>query len=104
MERLAQANPHIFDSVMVVDVEIPSGMHFEVEKPVPRHHAEHVVEERDTGVNGVGTTAIEVKRYPDVGFGSTAMDAATAFHDGSSSQAIKAPHTPARRHTGAASH
>src|SRR5262249_40933159 len=85
VERLAQANPHVLDGVMIVDVEIPRGMYFEVEKPVPRYHAEHVVEERDAGVNGVDAIAIEVKRYPNVGFGGTAMDAATAFHDNPSS-------------------
>ena len=60
-------------------------MHFKIIKPVSCYHAEHMVEKRNPRMHSIDTAAIQVERHPDVSFGGTAVNAATAFHDNSSS-------------------
>jgi hypothetical protein len=56
-------------------------MHFQIIKPMPRDHAEHMVEKRNPRMQRVDTAAIQVERHPDVSFRRTAVNDATAFHD-----------------------
>jgi hypothetical protein len=72
--------------VVIVDIEVPRGVHFKIIKPMPRDHAEHMVEKRNPRMQSVDTAPIEVERYPDVSFGGTTVNAATAFHDNPSSR------------------
>src|SRR6185503_17365893 len=86
VEGLTQANAHILHRVVIVDIEVPRGMYFQIIKPMPRDHAEHMIEKRNPRMESVDTATIQVERHPDVRFGGTAVNAATAFHDNPSSR------------------
>jgi hypothetical protein len=79
-------------------------MHFQIIKSVSRHHAEHMVKKGNPRMQSVNTAAIQVQRHSDVSFGGTAVNAATAFHDSSSSCAIELRQTLVRRQHGVAFH
>ena len=49
VERLAQADRHIFDRVMRVYVQIALGLHRQVEQAVMRKEGQHVIQEADPG-------------------------------------------------------
>ena len=60
--RLAERDADVLDGVMLVDVEIPSGLERQVEPAVPREELQHVIEKPDAGRDVVAP--LPVKREP----------------------------------------
>ncbi len=79
-ERLAEADAHVLDGVMLIDVEIARGRDREIERGVLGQQGQHVVEEADAGGNAGLARAFEQQFQVDVGFGSLAVDFGGSGH------------------------
>ena len=60
-QHLAQGDPHVLHGVVGVDVEVPTGRHGEVEAGVAAQLADHVIEERQTGLHFGDTRPVDVE-------------------------------------------
>jgi hypothetical protein len=58
-QRFPQANPYVFDRVMMIDLRIPFGTQLQVHKTMNSHEGEHVIHERDAGIDLGRTFPIE---------------------------------------------
>jgi hypothetical protein len=65
---LSDADSNVFNGVMGIDVKIAFGAHFEVEQPVARDLAEHVIQETDSGLKIVLARTVQIQLYADVCF------------------------------------
>src|SRR4029453_8737587 len=72
--RLAQDDAHVFDGVVLVDVEIAGGPPLQVEAAVSREQLQHVIEEADTGPHIVAAAAIDGERTCDLRFRGLAVE------------------------------
>ncbi len=79
LERLSQCDTDILDRVVVVYVQVAAGADFEIEGTVPRDLFQHVLEKRDTGVEGGIALAIEFQFHRNPGFQRIAADVCTAL-------------------------
>ena len=62
VEGVTECKPEILDTVMVIDVGIALEGDIQIDEGVPRQEFEHVIEESDTGMNGILTGPIEIDR------------------------------------------
>ena len=76
-EGLAQRDRGVLDGVMRLDLDIALGAHGEVEAGVAAQRCEHVVIERDAGVDVDLPGAVEVEFDDDLGFLGAAFDTRT---------------------------
>jgi hypothetical protein len=60
VKDLPEANAHIFDGVVGVNLQIASGVYFDIEDPMAREVREHVIEESDSRRDGAAALAIDV--------------------------------------------
>ena len=67
-EALPQDDPHVFDRVVLIDVEISVGFEVEVEAAVLREKLEHVVEETNAGRDFVASPAVNAQARLDPSF------------------------------------
>ena len=58
-DSLAERDAEILDGVMLVDVEVARRIDLEIERAVPRHELEHVIEKADAGAHAVAALAVE---------------------------------------------
>ena len=68
MQGLAQHPACVLDSVMAVNLEIALGRDGQIHMAVARKLSQHVVEERNAGVDLVLACAVEVQGHTDFGF------------------------------------
>ena len=66
-QRLPECQTHVLDRVMLVDIEIAARLHAEIEEAVAREDVEHVVEERDAGIDLGLAATVDVQLDGDVG-------------------------------------
>ena len=59
IEGLAESDAHIFNRVMLIDVEVAIALEFEIEGAVTREEFEHVIEEANARRDFVLTTAFD---------------------------------------------
>ena len=64
---LTQGNAHIFDRVMVINVQISGAAHCHVHQSMTRQLIEHVVEKADAGLIVIEAAAIEIELDLDFG-------------------------------------
>ena len=76
----AEGDAHVFDGVVLVDVEIAFGGDGEIECAVAREEIEHVIEKTDAGGDFGFAAAVEREAEADVGFGGFAADGGGAGH------------------------
>ena len=76
LHRLAQADAHVLDRVVLIDVQIADGLDRQVEGRVLGQQRQHVVEEAHAGGDLRLAAAVERQFQFDVGFGRFALDAA----------------------------
>ncbi len=86
-ERLAEGDAGVLDGVVGVDLQVPLGLHPQVEAGVLAELGEHVVQERHAGVGAAGARAVQVELDGDGDLGGAALDAGAARpgHQASSS-------------------
>src|SRR5260370_7766128 len=62
----AEGDADVFDGMMLVHIEVATGIHAEIKRTVARNQLEHVVEEADSRGNARRSTPIEIQFQPDV--------------------------------------
>src|SRR5699024_1074910 len=67
-QRPPERDRRVLDRVVHVDVDVPLRADVHVDERMLRQGGEHVVVERDAGVDGRGAGAVQVDRRGDVGF------------------------------------
>ena len=67
-EQLAQHDAHVFDGVVLIDVEVAIGIELEIEAAVFGEQFEHVVEEADAGRDFVAAAAFDGTACRESGF------------------------------------
>ena len=67
-EGFAHADSYVLNRVMVVHVQIATGRDLEIEKPMPCHVIEHMIEESDACFNGPVPGAVKAKPDQNIGF------------------------------------
>ena len=75
-ERLAQANAHVLDRVVLVDVQVAGGLDGQIDGGVLGQQRQHVVEEADAGGDLRLAAAVQRQFQVDVGFRRLAVDVA----------------------------
>nr|GEU28313.1 hypothetical protein [Tanacetum cinerariifolium] len=78
----AQRDAHVFHRVVVVDMDVARGFHFQVEQAVTGDLVEHMVEERHAGVQLLPAGAVEVDGDADLRLVGVAGDFCSAVHEG----------------------
>jgi hypothetical protein len=68
IKRLSKADPDILNRVMVIDVEIATGVQTEVKKSIAHQRRQHVVEEWNPRGNVAHAAALEGQVDLDVRF------------------------------------
>lgn len=68
VKGFSKADAHVFDGVMVIDIEIATRLEVEVKKPIACERGEHMVEERNAGVDVADPTALKRERDLDICF------------------------------------
>ena len=64
--RFAERDADVLDGVMLIDVEVARGAHVEIERAMPRHQIEHVIEKADAGAVLERALAVEIERDADL--------------------------------------
>ena len=77
---LAQADAHVFDGVMLIDVQIADGLEFQVDRRMFGQEREHVVEEAHAGRDFRHARAVQFQFELDVGLGGFALNAGGSGH------------------------
>ena len=85
--RLAERDPDVLNSVMLIDVQVAGGLHLEIEAAVARHEVQHVIEKADAGAIVVAALAVERQRDLDLGLGRAPIDYSFAHNASSVSTA-----------------
>ena len=65
---LPEGNANIFHRMMGIDVQIPFCLNTQIDKPVPRHLIQHMVQKRHTGVETRASGTIEIDIYDNASF------------------------------------
>lgn len=73
MEGLAQDDPGVLDSVVVIDLDVALRIDDEIESPVFREKGQHVVEKRDPGGDRRGAGPVNDEPEADVGLAGFPM-------------------------------
>jgi hypothetical protein len=60
--------------VVLIDVEVAISSNTEIERTVPGHEIEHVIEEADSRLIVESSTSVEIQCQPDRGFPCVAFD------------------------------
>ena len=68
VQRAAQADRHVFDGVVRVDVQIAGGLDRQIKQPMMRDMVQHVIEETDPGGDVGCARAVQVQRQRDLRF------------------------------------
>ena len=68
IKGFSKTDAHVFDGVMVIDIEITTGVEVEVKKPIACERGEHMVEERNAGVDVADPTALKRECDLDICF------------------------------------
>ena len=79
-ERLAQADAHVLDGVVGIDLDVARGVDLEVEEPVLRDRLQHVVEERHRRGDPALARAVDVEGELDRGLVGLALDLRSSRH------------------------
>jgi len=66
-EGLADHDSHVFNGVVVIDLQIPLGFNVQIDQAVTRQQVQHVVKESDSGMNRSVPRAVQVQRHPNLG-------------------------------------
>ena len=77
---LAQADAHVLDRVVLIDVQVAAGLDRQIEGRVLGQQREHVVEEAHAGGDLAPAAAVEVRVPGDFGFRRLALDVGGAGH------------------------
>src|SRR5713101_9374646 len=77
----AEGDADVFDGMMLVHIEIATGVHAEIKRAVARNQLEHVVEEADSGGDARFSPSIQIQLKTDVRFVGLAMNSSCAWHD-----------------------
>src|SRR5690242_2960917 len=77
---LAKSNAYIFNGVMLIDVEVAPGTHFQVETTMASNQIQHVIEKADSCCNASSSTAIQIDLQPDIRFVRLPMNCRCARH------------------------
>ncbi|GIW08344.1 MAG: hypothetical protein KatS3mg060_3149 [Dehalococcoidia bacterium] len=80
-QRLAEDNGHVFDRVMLVDMQVARGMDGEVESAVACEVCQHMIEKADARRDIGPTAAVEVEPDVDGGLGGDAPALGKAAFD-----------------------
>ena len=75
----AQRQPHVFNRMMIVNLDITRGLEGEIKKSMPGKQLQHVVEKGHAGGDLVLAAAIKLKTEPNVGFVCFAMQVCGAL-------------------------
>src|SRR5271155_5788885 len=78
-KRPPDDDPHVFDRMMVVYVQIAAGGDLQIEESVARKALEHVIEERHARFRVAATGAVELERDSHGSLARLALDFRTAF-------------------------
>lgn len=67
-KRLTQTDSNIFDRMVIIDMQVPVGLHGEIKPSVAREQVEHVVKKTDARLMVIRPRAIETKSDGNVRF------------------------------------
>jgi hypothetical protein len=73
-KRLSEADRHVLNGVVIVDIQVAVTPNRQVEQTVCGKRPEHVIEKADTGVDGRLAVAVERECHLDLGLGGLAAD------------------------------
>ena len=83
IDRLAQADAHVFGRVMPVHMQVARARDRQVHERMPREQIEHVIKEADPRTDLGSPLAVEVEPELDIGF------AGLAYNLGARGEALK---------------
>ncbi|MGB9466865.1 MAG: hypothetical protein WBR10_17290, partial [Candidatus Acidiferrum sp.] len=72
----------VFDSVVLIDVEISFRSDFQIEGAVPREEIEHVVKKANARGDARLSTPVEIQFQPNIGFVCLAVNVRGSWHCG----------------------
>src|SRR5580692_11204144 len=78
-KRPAHDDPHVFDRVVIIYLQIAAGGDLQIEESVARKAVEHVIEKRHTRLRLAATGAVELERNRNGSLARLALDFRTAF-------------------------
>ena len=81
-EKHRKHQAEIFDRVVVIHRQVAARLDFQIDQSMPAKQLQHVVQERDAGVDLATTGSVEVERHSDVGFTCLAVLAGAACRHG----------------------
>jgi hypothetical protein len=67
-EEISEHDACVFDSVMLIDIEIAISLQFEIEAAMFAEQLEHVIQEADAGQNLIRSPAFDNEATRDAGF------------------------------------
>jgi hypothetical protein len=70
---MSQADTDILGRMVRIDLQIPLGLHLQVDQSVFGKKDQHVVEKTDAGGDGRDTGAVEIEFETDLGFAGFAF-------------------------------
>ena len=79
-EGLPETDTDVFDSVVLIDLQVSFGSDVEVDETVTGEEGEHVVEKADAGIDPGGTGTVQIETEFDLGFGGLAADGGGTGH------------------------
>src|SRR5215472_3139284 len=78
---LAKRNAHVFYSVVLIYVQVATGIHLQVKSAMTRNEIQHVVEEANSGGNRCLSTPIQIELQPDIRLVRFPMNCRRACHN-----------------------
>lgn len=76
----AESDPHIFNGVMLIDVEVTCGFEREIERSVPCDKIEHVIEKSNSGGDARLAFAIKIETHADIRLVCLAVQRCNSWH------------------------
>src|SRR4051812_25721342 len=80
LHRLAQANAHVLDRVMLIDLQVALRLDLQIERPMPSEQLQHVIQKPDARLPPPGPTAVEIQLQLDLRLASLAIDFCCTRH------------------------
>jgi len=74
IEDFAQSDSNVFDSMMLIDIEVADSGKFQIECAVPRKKFQHMIEKTNSRRDFVLSTTLNRERNPNFGFRGLAME------------------------------
>ena len=79
-DGLPECDAHIFDGVVLIDIQIAFRGNFQIERAVARNQIEHVIEEANARGHARSSATVEIQLQANVGFISLAVNGGGSGH------------------------